>query len=139
MSRSEEVFCIKAMAKAEEEMLRGVSRRGEALYSMGPQREDSRRGEVKRRWEGGGPGQTKPGGPFKGNWFIQFELRPYGLPSARLLCPWGFSRQECWSGLPCLRPGDFPDPGIRPRSPALQVDSLLAKPPRKPSFILRRM
>ena len=31
----------------------------------------------------------------------------------------GFSRQEYWSGLPCLTPGDFPDPGIEPASPAL--------------------
>ena len=36
----------------------------------------------------------------------------------------GFSRQEYWSGLPCLSPGDLPDPGIKPRSPALQADSL---------------
>ena len=31
----------------------------------------------------------------------------------------GFSRQECWSGLPFLFPGDLPDPGIEPWSPAL--------------------
>ena len=39
-----------------------------------------------------------------------------------------FSRQEQWSGLPCLSPGDLPDPGIEPVSPvapALQADSLL--------------
>ena len=39
----------------------------------------------------------------------------------------GFSRQEYWSGLPCPPPGDLPDPGIRPMSPAspaLQADSL---------------
>ncbi|KAM7229927.1 hypothetical protein CapIbe_018646, partial [Capra ibex] len=36
----------------------------------------------------------------------------------------GFSRQVYWSGLPCPPPGDLPDPGIKPRSPALQVDSL---------------
>ena len=39
----------------------------------------------------------------------------------------GFSRQECWSGLPCPPPGDLPDPGIKavsPSTPALQVDSL---------------
>ena len=33
----------------------------------------------------------------------------------------GFSRQEYWSGLPFLSPGDLPDPGIKPRSPALQT------------------
>ena len=35
-----------------------------------------------------------------------------------------FSRQEEWSGLPFLSPGDLPNPGIKPRSPALQADSL---------------
>ena len=35
-----------------------------------------------------------------------------------------FSRQEYWSGLPFPSPGDLPDPGIKPGSPALQVDSL---------------
>ena len=44
----------------------------------------------------------------------------------------GFSRQEYWSGLPCPPPGDLPDPGIEPRSPALQVDSLLFESPGKP-------
>ena len=44
----------------------------------------------------------------------------------------GFSRQECWSGLPFPSPGDLPDPGIKPGSPALQVDSLLSEPPGKP-------
>ena len=36
----------------------------------------------------------------------------------------GFSRQEYWSGLPFPSPGDLPNPGIEPRSPALPVDSL---------------
>ena len=36
----------------------------------------------------------------------------------------GFSRQEYWSGLPFPSPEDLPDPGIKPRSPALQADSL---------------
>ena len=36
----------------------------------------------------------------------------------------GFSRQEYWSGLPFPSPGDLPDPGIEPGSPALQADSL---------------
>ena len=35
----------------------------------------------------------------------------------------GFSRQEYWSGLPLPSPGDLPDPGIEPRSPALQADA----------------
>ena len=40
----------------------------------------------------------------------------------------GFSRQEYWSGLPFPSPGDLTDPGIEPRSPALQADSVLAEP-----------
>ena len=43
-----------------------------------------------------------------------------------------FSRQGYWSGLPCLPPGDLPDPDIESRSPALQADSLLSQPPGKP-------
>ena len=39
----------------------------------------------------------------------------------------GFSRQEYWSGLPFLSPGDLPDPGIEPGSPALQAGSLLTE------------
>ena len=44
----------------------------------------------------------------------------------------GFSRQEYWSELPCPLTGDLPKPGIKPRSPALQVDSLPSEPPGKP-------
>ena len=44
----------------------------------------------------------------------------------------GFSRQEYWSGLPCPPPGDLPNPGIKPRCAALQVDSLLSEPQWKP-------
>ena len=44
----------------------------------------------------------------------------------------GFSRQQCWSGLPFSPPGDFFDPGIEPRSPALRADSLPPEPPGKP-------
>ena len=39
------------------------------------------------------------------------------------------SRQDDWSGLPFPFPGDLPDPGIEPRSPTLQADSLPAEPP----------
>jgi len=43
----------------------------------------------------------------------------------------GFSREEYWSGLPFLSPGDFPTPGITPGSLA---DYLLSEPPGKPYF-----
>jgi len=39
-----------------------------------------------------------------------------------------FFRQEYWSMLPFPSPGDLPDPGIEPRSPELQADSLLFEP-----------
>ena len=42
-----------------------------------------------------------------------------------------FSRQAEWSGWPHTPPGDLPNPGIKPRSPALQSDSLLTEPPGK--------
>ena len=46
----------------------------------------------------------------------------------------GLSRQEYWSGLPCPFPEDLTHPGIKPRSPALQADSLPSEPPGK-SFL----
>ena len=48
----------------------------------------------------------------------------------------GFSRHEYWSRLPCPPPGDFPNPGIEPRSPALQSYSLPSEPPGKPNGVL---
>ena len=44
----------------------------------------------------------------------------------------GFSRQECWTGLPFPSPGYLPDPEIESRSPALQADALPSEPPGKP-------
>ena len=44
----------------------------------------------------------------------------------------GFSRQEYWSGLPFPSPGDLPDPGIKPGSPALEADALTSEPSVKP-------
>ena len=43
-----------------------------------------------------------------------------------------FSRIEYWSGYPFPSPGDLTNPGIEPRSPALQADSLLVEPQGKP-------
>ena len=66
---------------------------------------------------------------------VSDSLGLHGLQPTRLLCPWGFSSQEYWSGLPCPPPGELPCPGIEPRSPAFQEDSLLSEPPRKPIYI----
>ena len=38
------------------------------------------------------------------------HVQTQGLQPTRLLCPWGFSRQEYWSGLPCLPPKALPNP-----------------------------
>ena len=66
---------------------------------------------------------------------VSNSLWPHGLQPARLLCPWGFSRQEYWSGFLCHPPPeDLPNPGIEPRSPALQADSLPAELPGKPLY-----
>ena len=46
----------------------------------------------------------------------------------------GFSKKKYWSGVPFPPPGDLPNPGVEPMSPALQVDSLLSEPPQKPSL-----
>ena len=66
--------------------------------------------------------------------------------SPTLVTPWtvacqaplsmGFSRQEYWSGLPFPSPGDLPNPGIEPGSPALQADALTAELPGKPFFVI---
>ena len=55
---------------------------------------------------------------------VSDSLPRYGLAYQAPLSM-GFSRQEYWSGLPCPPPGDLPDPGIKPLSPALKADSLL--------------
>ena len=49
----------------------------------------------------------------------------------------GFSRQEYWSGLPYPPPGDLPNPGVEPRSPAFQVDSLPAETQGKMVGLIR--
>ena len=49
-----------------------------------------------------------------------------------------FSSQEYCSGLPFPSPGDLPDPGIEPWSPALQADALLSEPPGKPRQYIKK-
>ena len=50
----------------------------------------------------------------------------YNLPCSSVH---GILKQEYWSGLPFPSPGDLPDPGIEPQSPALQADALTSEPP----------
>ena len=61
-------------------------------------------------------------------------LWTHELLPIRLLCPWDFSMQEYWSGLPFPSAGALPDPGIHSGFPTLQADSLPAGPPGKPTF-----
>ena len=48
----------------------------------------------------------------------------------------GFLRQENWSGLPYLPPGDLPDPGIKPAFPALAGRFFTTELPGKPKLLL---
>ena len=76
--------------------------------------------------------------------FKTLKVKVKSLSCVRLFAtPWtvahqaplsmGFSRQESWSGLPFPSPGELPNPGIEPGSPALQADALTSKLPGKPS------
>ena len=46
------------------------------------------------------------------------------------------SRQEYWSGFSCPPTGDLPNPGVEPRSPSLEVNSLPSEPQGKPHYLL---
>ena len=59
---------------------------------------------------------------FATPWTVAFQAPP----------PMEYSRQDYWSGLPFPSPGHLPDPGIEPRSPALQADTLSSELPGKP-------
>ena len=48
----------------------------------------------------------------------------------------GFPRQEYWNGLPFSSPGNLPDPGIEPTSPALTGGFLTTEPPLKPKLVI---
>ena len=58
---------------------------------------------------------------------VSDSLQPHGLCS-----PWNSPGQNTGEGRQFPSPGDLPNPGIEPRSPALQADSLPPEPPGKP-------
>ena len=62
-----------------------------------------------------------PMGLFVTPWTVTYQAAP----------SMEFSRQQYWSGLSFPSPGDLPNPGIEPGSPALQVDALPSEPPGK--------
>ena len=68
------------------------------------------------------PGYGELGGGLVTKWYPTLAT-PWTLACQAPLSM-GFYRQEYWSGLPFPSPGDLPNPGIKPRSPALQADSL---------------
>ena len=61
---------------------------------------------------------------------VQLPATPWAVAHQAPLSM-GFSRQEHWSGLPFTSPGDLPDPGSEPWSPALQADSLPSELPEE--------
>ena len=63
------------------------------------------------------------------------SLWPHGFTAYQAPLSMGFSRQEYWSGLPCPPPGGLSDPGIKPKSPALRVDSLPSEPQGSPMTV----
>ena len=62
---------------------------------------------------------------------VQFSATPW-IVARQTPLSMGFSRQEYWSRLPFPSPGDLPDPGKEPGSPALQAGSLLSEPQGSP-------
>ena len=68
---------------------------------------------------------------------VSYSATP-GTVACRAPQPMELPRQEYWSGLPFCSPGDLPNPGTEPSSPALQADSLPSKLPGKPLYWLKQ-
>ena len=64
---------------------------------------------------------------------VSDSLQPHGLYPARLLCPWDSPGKNTGVSCHSLSPGNPPNPGIKPKSPALQADFLPSEPPGKPT------
>ena len=84
-----------------------------------------------------GPGTFHSSTTQKHNLSLGLWLPVKVAQSCLFATPWAiqsmeFFRPEYWSGWPFPSPGDLPNPGIKPRSPALQADSLPAELPGKP-------
>ena len=60
---------------------------------------------------------------------VSDSLWPPWTVAPQALLSMNFSRQKYWRRLPFPSPGDLPDPGTKPKSPALQTDSLPSQPP----------
>ena len=83
-------------------------------YPLFPKENDHIRGNSRQRWC-----------LVLALFTFSFAVLSYLVMSDSLqpLCPWGFSKQGYWSGLPFPSPGNLPYPGIKPRSPILWADA----------------
>ena len=66
---------------------------------------------------------------FATPWIVAYQAPP----------SMGFPGHEYWSGLPFFSPGDLPNPGIEPRSTALEADALTSEPPGKSLNVLKKL
>ena len=91
---------------------------------------------MRRKCFGKSVTKETPFSEMKWKWSVSHSVMSYSAipwtvanqaPLSMEIC-----RQEYWSELPCPPPGDLPDPGIKPSSPALQAYSLLSEPSGKP-------
>ena len=86
----------------------------------------------------GGVGGGEGGSRWRWCWFshevVSDSCNPWTIPCQAPLSM-GLCRQEFWSGLPFPSPGDLPDPGIKPGSPALQADSLMIELQGKVTYV----
>ena len=96
------------------------------LSSVPPQVTDKKRGQTLDKRELSGKYNTCTPSLSRVRLFATPQTAAYQAPLSV-----GFSRQQYWSGLPFPSPVDLPDPGIEPRSPALQTDAFPFEPPGK--------
>ena len=83
--------------------------------------------------------QKQPFNSVREKWksFSRVRLLQHWIVAHQAPAPMGFPRQEHWSEYSFSSPGALPDPGIEPRSPALQADSLLSATSEAPSPICK--
>ena len=93
-------------------------------------RKEVQRGRWRRKWSTGGGEKERKKDQGVSHSVLSASAIPRTVAHQDPL-PMRFSRQEHWNGLPFPSPGDRPDPGVEPGSPALRADSLPSEPPGK--------